>query len=712
MAIGATGAAGQRVEVEDATRQRWQVECLGEPVPIGARVRFEPIVSNEGRRGVLVRLLDDEVPRWVCTVRGRTGRPDLVPFAGIEAPPMRLSLREAVRAQVGDRIVVVPEAGRAGGRAGPGRTARRRATDPRHGQALTVRIAEVLGPAGDPDADHRALATRYRLPRSFSRRARLEAEALDAHPSAAEISRRLDLRHLPFVTIDPVSARDHDDALFAEARTRPRLTPIADETSDRGDGEPSRPSGVAPAVEVDRSGWAERLWVAIADVSHFVSEGGFIDAEARRRGNSFYFPDRALPMLPERLSSDLCSLRPDADRLALVVELRLADSGLVVDALFHEAVIRSHARLSYEEAARWLAGASSRPEPVRPPFLTSLERLARIAERLGAHRRRAGALELTLPEVEIEVDDEGRPVDARLRARNPAHGLVEEAMLAANRAVAAALERARRDAIHRVHPPPEPRRLEALGRLLEQQGVEPDAPLDEPGAIASALEALRGAPAEERLHLAALRAMSQARYEAAPRGHFALQFRHYLHFTSPIRRYADLVAHRALKQWLRGRIEAPERPDSDSSVTPERFARLAIWLSGRERVAIEAEREAAAFACCALLAGREGEVFDAVVTGVTEYGLFVRLDRPAASGLVPLRSLSRGSEFDPEAESLTLGAGGRAIEVGTRLRVRLVEVDDDRGRIAFELIRSSGARGDRRRGQASSTEVESASHSA
>jgi len=665
VAIGRTTARGQRVEVEDEAGERWQVDCLGEPVGEGARVRFEPVEVGSPPRGVLVRVVAEARERWVCTLR-RVGRDlALVPFGGVEMPALSLSARAASRLREGDRVVVVregdaPARGRkrdARGRGGPPRRARER--------SVAVKIAAVLGPAGDPDADHGALAWKYGLPASFSRRARLEADALPDALTNDALAGRLDLRHLPFVTIDPATARDHDDALFAEPASRG--TPEA--------------------------GVGERLWVAIADVAHFVAEGGFVDAEARRRGNSFYFPDRAIPMLPERLSSDLCSLRPGEDRLVVAVELRLSAEGEILDARFHEAVIRSHAKLSYEEAADLLASTSG-ADPVGAAgagdvgWRASLARLAEIAARLGARRRRTGAIELELPEVEIALDQDGRPYDARLRARNPAHGLVEEAMLAANQAVARALDGARRGALHRVHPPPDPRRLEELEGLLERLGFDTAGSLDEPGAIAAMLEAVRGQPAEERVHLATLRSLSQARYEARSRGHFALQFSHYLHFTSPIRRYADLAVHRSLKQLLRhGPSDASEEQSSG-------LERLAIWLSGRERVASEAEREAAAFACCALLAGREGETFEAEVTGVTEHGLFVRLDRPAANGLVPLRTLDERWRLDPESEGLVEAGGGSRIGVGTRVRVRLERVDSDRGRIGFALVRGArpGAR--------------------
>lgn len=659
--VARTAADGQQLDVEDDTRRLWQIDCLGEPVEIGARIRFEPRGGSGDRRGVLVGVPDPVRESWVCTVR-RTGRSlVLVPFGGVDLPLAPLPAARTKGAREGDRVLVVPERepaakrtkGKGGGapaHRGPARRAKK---------ALGVRIAAVLGPAGDPDADHRALAWKHRLPETFSRRARLEAEALPASLPAAELERRLDLRALPFVTIDPATAKDHDDALFAE--------PI-----DGG----------------------ERLWVAIADVSHFVESGGFVDAEARRRGNSFYFPDRAIPMLPERLSSDLCSLRPGEDRLVLAVELRFTAAGEIADARFHEAVIRSHARLSYDEAAAWLAASEPGPREgngriregdggaaADPVYGPSLRRLARIAERLAAARRTSGAIELDLPEVEVAVDAAGRPIDAVLRARNPAHGLVEEAMLAANRAVAQALERASRETIHRVHPAPDPRRLEALGQLVSRFGLEAAEGLEEPGAIAAMLERAREVPSVERIHLATLRAMSQARYEPNSRGHFALQFPHYLHFTSPIRRYADLAVHRSLKQWLRGESRARIEGAGASSA----LEGLSIWLSGRERLAALAEREAVAFACCALLAGREGELFDAEVTGVGVHGLFVRLERPAASGLVALARMDRRYRLDEAAEVLEDEGSGRRIEVGTRVRVRLTHVDDDRGRLAFTL---------------------------
>ncbi|MCA9502050.1 MAG: VacB/RNase II family 3'-5' exoribonuclease [Spirochaetaceae bacterium] len=668
---------------EDREGARWEVECLGEPVEVGARIAFEPVGRGATGRGVLVRVDPSSREAWVCTLRRARGRLELTPFAGLEAPPLRLLEADAQAAPDGSRVVVVPKReGRAD------RSRRKAARSPRRAteRALPVRVVEVLGAAGDPDADHRALCFKHRLPSAFSRRARLEAEAIDPDPTGAERSQRLDLRALPFVTIDPARARDHDDAVYAEPRP---ADPVRAVDAASAAPVPSGRAGRAP-------GYTHRLWVAIADVAHFVAEGGFVDAEARRRGNSFYFPDRAVPMLPERLSSDLCSLRPDEDRRALVVELRLDAEGRVLDALFHEALIRSRARLAYEEAAAWLeAQGTGRERDAEPEWGTSLRCLAELAERLRRARQQAGAVELDLPEVEVVLDAEGRPCDARVRERNPAHRWIEEAMLAANRAVAAALVRAGHETLHRVHPEPSPTRLAALSALLERHGLEAGEALEEPGELARVLESARGHPAEERIHGATLRAMAQARYEPRSGGHFALCFDHYLHFTSPIRRYADLEVHRSLRRLIRG--EPPERGQDarsgdGSAAAGEASAseRLAIWLSARERVAMEAERDALALACCVMLRGREGERFPARVTAATEYGLFVRLDSPAASGLVPMRWLEGEWRHDAEEEVLIGPRSGARLGVGDRVEVRLVDVDLDRGRLAFALERTGG----------------------
>ncbi|HIF91967.1 MAG TPA: VacB/RNase II family 3'-5' exoribonuclease [Myxococcales bacterium] len=680
--IEAPSTSGQHVIAEDRDGQSWRVECLGEPVEVGARISFMPLGSRDGGRASMLRLLDAKRDRWVCTLLRVHGSIRLTPFGGVIAPELILTERDAKQAPDGARVVVTPSERRLEQR-GRG-AAKSHARGP--SRKVAVRVVKILGQPFLPDADHAALVWKHRLPTTFSRRARLEVDAIEERLTAKDFEDRLDLRHLPFITIDPVSARDHDDAVFAEHHSSPALR-LVRESSHEG----------AAASVPSASLWHCRLWVAIADVSHFVSATGWIDAEARRRGNSFYFPDRSIPMLPERLSSDLCSLRAGVDRLVLVAELRMDADGVVLAALFHEAVIRSRVGLSYEEAASWLE-ENAGSEKVRAKDESSADAvgdsggeaewgksllcLSEIAEALSRTRYGNGALALELPEVEIEVDAEGMPRDARLRARNPAHLLIEEAMLVANRAVAKALDVSGRPTIHRSHPPPSPQKWSALAVLLEQLGIEVAGDLDQPGVLANVLEQVEGEPSEERIHLAVLRSMSQARYEVESKGHFALRFEHYVHFTSPIRRYADLEVHRALKDLIRGQ----ESSRNDSETHRTQLSRLAIWLSGRERVATEVEREAEALACCALMNGREGESFEASVTGVTEFGLFIRLDSPAVSGLIPVSSLPGFWIYDPDTESVVGEESGRRIGQADRVRIELAEVDANRARLQFRLV--------------------------
>ncbi len=693
---GTPSVAGQSLVVEDREGDRWSVDCLGEPVEAGARITFEAVGSISARHGEHVRVLDSARSDFVCRLhvdgRGARGRLRLVPFGGVETPLLELARNDLGDARDGDRVLVTPvgsSKSRGGDRSGAGRAPR-----PASRRRLRVRMVEVLGQAGEPAADHAAIVWKHRLPTDFSRRARLEAEAIASEEGSEAIDGRRDLRHLPFVTIDPASARDHDDAVFAEQR---RASPAL--RVESRDAPPARSSVRGGGRE---TGWSRTLWVAIADVSHYVREGSFLDAEARRRGNSFYLPGRSIPMLPDVLSSDLCSLRAGVDRLALVVELRIDAGGVVLDAVFHEAVIRSRAGLAYEAVADWLEtsqGADPKEPETDPEWAASLRCLDEIATGLARERERAGSLALELPEIEVIVDREGRPVDARSRPRNRAHVLIEEAMLAANRAVARALDRADRPAIHRVHPPPPPHRLDALGERFERAGIELTGELDEPGVLAAALEAARGTASEERLHMAALRAMSQAHYAAESGGHYALRFEHYVHFTSPIRRYADLEVHRSMRRAIRGE-SSPRRAGAQhagESKPADSAEGLAIWLSGRERLAVDAERDADALACCALMAGREDERFRGRVVAATEFGLFIRLEAPGVEGLVPIRSLEGHWEVVDDGEALVSQGLRKRIEVGAPIDVRLVAVDQDLARLAFEPIEPGERRGSSRR---------------
>jgi ribonuclease R len=499
-----------------------------------------------------------------------------------------------------------------------------------------VRPGERLGRVGDPDLDFLALQLLYGLPEGFP------AACLEAPPARSREAARLDLTALPFVTIDPARARDHDDAVFAE------------------------PAGASI-----------RLWVAIADVAHFVAAGSALDREAKKRGNSVYLPDRVVPMLPEALSADLCSLRPDEERFVMAVELAVARDGSVETRGIEPARIRSHAKLSYEEAAARMAHGEG-----RGAVSQSLAALAVAAKRLRAQRLAAGSLDLDLVQAEASVDARGRGIAIAPAARTEAHRAIEEAMLAANRAVAERLTSAGWPALHRVHEPPDPHDLAALEPVLASLGLwsgrrrrAPEA-ADLPGIVEAARE--RGAPAA--VHSLLVRALKQARYSDQRLGHFALAFPHYLHFTSPIRRYADLVVHRLLKAHLAG-----ERP-------PRRaLAALGEHLSLRERAAAAAEYQALDWKRAALLLGRVGEQFDGRVSGIAAPGLFVTLEEVCGDGLVPAFSLGSGARLD--LRSMCVQRGRSRLRLGDEVRVRLVGVDPALGRFRLALADQAGASG-------------------
>jgi ribonuclease R len=593
---------------------------------------------GEGDRAEVARAIGGARREWVG-ILGRRGRDlRLTPYRDEARWELRVPRGATGGARPGDVVVAIAAPGRAAPR---GRA--RRAAAP-----AVAKVVEVLGPPGTPDADFRAIAWRHRLPRLFPAAVLAEAETCSESIDAGELARRRDLRGLPFVTIDPATARDHDDAVCVEPLPRGRV----------------------------------RLWVAIADVSHFVAEDGALDREARRRGNSVYFPDRAIPMLPERLSGDVCSLRPDVDRLVLAVELELDAGGAQRVVRFHEAVIRSRARLVYDDAAVVMDGGAS--ERVRDgEVVRQLLLLALLSRRLAARRREAGAIDLDLPSAEIVLGDAGHPTDILEAPRTTAHRAIEEAMLAANRAVAEHLSTRGVPVLYRVHEPPTPTALGELRALLESFGLlelPRGAPLG-PGEIAAAVQRASGRPEERLVNTTALRSMRPARYDPRCLGHFALAFDAYLHFTSPIRRYADLVAHRALRDAIADSADARRRAAA-------RDARLAAWAERTslcERTAMTAEREAVDLAKCVFMKPRLGERFDATVTRVARHGFYATLDPFFVEGLVPARDLRGRFELDERAIALVARGSGERFALGDRVRVRVAQVDLVRGWIDFAL---------------------------
>ena len=608
--------------------------------------RSRPI-QGRAPRGEILQILDGSRDAWVGIYSRRRGGGVVTPYRDDADWTLLVDGDESGAARDGDGVVAAPIA----------RPTRRRGDRGGVSALPRVRVTSVLGVPGDAEADTRAVAWRHRWPVDFPREVLAEAEAIDEQISAAEVDRRVDLRDLDFVTIDPASARDFDDAICVES-----------------------------------GGSTTRLWVAIADVSHYVTPGGAIDREALSRGNSLYFPDRSFPMLPERLSGDVCSLRPECERLAMVAELTFDARMRVSRRSLYPAVIRSRARLVYQEAASLMGGggvATTLRGGAAIPSDTALARRVRalgvLAGRLAKRRRAAGAIDFEFPEPKVVLDAAGRVVDVVRAQRTRAHRGVEEAMLAANRAVAEVLDAADRPAVYRIHEPPDERSVGELCELLASFGLLEAKPASDftAGVLAAALERAIGRPEERLVHLAALRSMRQARYAVANRGHFALAFSHYTHFTSPIRRYADLLVHRALKAQLdRPSGSGGRRGDGPSSDTARQVAGRVSW---RERLAIEAERERVEMARCACMAERSGEGFDATVSGVARHGLYVTLDEPFVEGLVHLSKLPSGLVFDEARRTLAARRSGRRFGLGDRLRVRLVEVDRIAARLSFDL---------------------------
>jgi ribonuclease R len=508
-----------------------------------------------------------------------------------------------------------------------------------------VQITARLGDARGPGAVSRIAIREHGLPEVFSDAALAEAAA--AKP--ATLRGRDDLRHIPFVTIDPDDARDHDDAVAAAA---------------------------------EGGNW--RIHVAIADVAAYVRPCSALDAEARLRGNSAYFPDRVVPMLPEALSADLCSLREGQDRPCLVAEILVDGLGRVLEKRFRRALITSRARLTYAEAE---AAATGQPGGKAAPLMEAAIRPLWAAwGALSKERRRRQPMDLDLPERKIVLSPEGQITSVAFRERLSSHRLIEDYMILANVAAAETLAAARRPQILRVHEEPNPLKVEALRELAESLGLTlAKGQVLKTSAFNRLLAAARDGEAAAMVNMAVLRTMTQAYYSPLPIPHFALNLKLYAHFTSPIRRYADLVVHRsliALHGWGGDGLTAAE---------VEALPATAEHISGTERRAMLAERDTNDRYLAAFMAERTGAEFAGLVSGVARFGIFVRLTETGAEGLIPLSRLGRGHwRFDADRQVLAEGRSGRQIAPGMAALVRLEEADPSSGGLIFDLLEVSG----------------------
>ena len=524
------------------------------------------------------------------------------------------------------------------------------------GRPAKGKVLERLGHLDDPGTDVRVVSEKYGLVPEFPAEVLEEAEGLPQRIGRVESKERIRFDDPSPVTIDGETAQDFDDAVAV--------------------------------AELPRGGF--RLWVHIADVSHFVTTASELDREACRRGTSVYFPGKVVPMLPERLSNGLCSLRPGEDRLVQTAILDFTAKGERRQVRFADGLIRSAARLTYTQVAAVLDGkkrVAGVPAGLMP-MLKAANRLRRLLER---RRHARGSIDFDLPEPQILLDVEGVMTGITIEPRNRAHRLIEEFMLAANEAVADHLEQRERACMFRVHEPPDPTRVEALAEFVKAFGLElrtSDGAI-EPAAIQRLVEQADGRPEERVIGQVALRAMMQARYSAENTGHFGLASPSYCHFTSPIRRYPDLIVHRQLRALRRSAAEPlPGRG----------LVAVAETSSELERNAEAAERELLVWKKVAFIEDRVGESFDGVVTGVTRFGLFVQLVENLVEGLLRVERLGpEWFEFVESRLELRGADSGRAYRLGDRLRVRVERADRVRQRVDFSLIEPGPACGEKRR---------------
>lgn len=510
----------------------------------------------------------------------------------------------------------------------------------------SAKVIELLGSTGNPRSISLISIYTNDIPTEFPAAALEQAEK--AKPVA--LGKRKDLRGIPLVTIDGADARDFDDAVFAEP-----------------DPDPANPGG-----------W--HLMVAIADVAHYVRPADALDKSAFERGNSVYFPDRVVPMLPEALSNDLCSLRPQEDRACMAVHMWIDARGRKLKHKFVRGLMRSAARLTYEQAQ---AAMDGRPDETTVPLLDSvLKPLYGAYKALDEARRARGTLELDLAERQVVLGEDGRVAAIRLRDRFDSHKLIEEFMILANVCAAETIESLRLPCMYRVHDAPDPEKLEGLREVLH--GIEVNLARGQvmtPKQFNGILRQVKDSPNEQMVNQLVLRSQAQAVYSPDNLGHFGLALQRYAHFTSPIRRYSDLLVHRALIRGLKlgtGALSDEELP---------RFNEMGEHISITERRAAHAERDAIDRFVTAFMADRVGASFEGRINGVTRFGLFVTLDETGADGFIPIRTLPADYYDHDEAHHRLIGrARGLTLTMGDRVEVRLAEADQVTGGLLFELL--------------------------
>ncbi len=522
-------------------------------------------------------------------------------------------------------------------------------------------IVQVIGDAKDPLNDIKRVVITQNIPEHFSVETLEEATHFDSNPVEKDFVGRKDLRSLPIITIDGATAKDFDDAILTEM------------TSE-----------------------GFHLYVAIADVSHYVKEKTAMDKEAYERGNSVYFPNFVIPMLPEAISNGLCSLMPNVPRLALVCEMTFDFTGEMKTTQFYEGVIQSKARVTYGEAQELLDGAAGKSS-INLEVAKKLDHVkenifksADLAKVLMAKRFKEGSLDLEVPETELVIDGAGEPVDIIKSERLFAHRLIEEMMLSANVAVAKFFAQKEIAAIYRVHEEPGSEKIDLLQRYMHNMGSDTTLTGGKlQKRLTRMLQDFEGKPEAQIIHILTLRSMSQAKYTQTNLGHFGLGFDFYTHFTSPIRRYPDLIVHRLIKSQI--------LPGSRYHLIPEEdLATAGTWLSATEQKAAKAERQIQAIKKARFMQKMVGDTFEGIISSVTKFGVFVLLRQFNIDGLIRLDDLGK-EKFEFDEENLTLSAkrSGFSYKMGDTLNVTVSLVDIEQGQINFVLDKNSVRKVDR-----------------
>lgn len=533
--------------------------------------------------------------------------------------------------------------------------------DAQHGQLVSIKITkypsrhahpvgqvlEVLGDYMAPGMEIEVAIRAHGLPHHWPNTVLKEMKQFSEAVSESDVKGRVDLRHLPLVTIDGEDAKDFDDAVYCEPR--------------------------------ERGGW--RLYVAIADVAHYVKLNTALDEEAINRGNSVYFPGNVIPMLPRELSNGLCSLNPKVDRLSVVCDMTISKSGEIIRSRFYSAVIQSHARLTYDKMASFLKGANPKALQHYQALHPHLKNLENLFEVLHEYRAKRGVLDFEKDEIKVEFGAKRKIKKLIPVKRNKAHRIIEECMLCANIAAARFLNKHDAFGLFRVHDGPNPEKVADLQVLLAEVGLHLGGG-DLPTSLdyAQVLEQVQGRPDGHLLQTALLRSLSRAFYSPENDGHFGLAFEEYAHFTSPIRRYPDLIVHRAIKA-------AVEHQNQHSLPSYENLIKLGEHFSMTERRADDATRDALTWLKCEYMLDKVGEEFQGVITGVTGFGIFVELNDIYVEGLIHITALAGDYfEYDAIHHRLMGSRTRKTYRIGDTLKVKVIHVNMENKQIDFELF--------------------------